>query len=123
MNRRAERNAWTEFVTGEKAAGNKYHVAPKEERGGYASKHEMEFAAKLHALARAGKIFDLEEQVRIELIPPDPPFRAVSYIADFLYLDSEGKQHCLDAKGVRTAVYQVKKKLLWHLKKIQIEEV
>jgi hypothetical protein len=123
MNRQAERNAWTEFVTGQKPQANKFHVAPKEDRGGYASKREMEVATKLHALASGRLINDLREQVRIELIPADPPFKAVVYIADFTYFDLDGKFHVLDAKGVKTAVYQVKKKLLWHTRRIQIEEV
>ena len=122
LNRKAERAAWTAHITGEKLERNKFHVAPKEERGGYASKHEMEVAANLRALERGGKIRNLKEQVRIEVIPADPPFPAVVYIADFTYDDDEG-WHCLDAKGVKTAVYQVKKKALWHLKKIRIEEV
>jgi hypothetical protein len=123
MNRTAERNAWTEFVTGETPKRNKFHVAPKEERGHYASKHEMDVATNLHALASAGQIYELREQNRIEVIPADPPFAAVVYIADFTYFDAEGVWHVLDAKGVKTAVYQVKKKLLWHTRHIQIEEV
>lgn len=124
MNRKAERAAWTAFVTGEeKPKTNKFRVAPKEERGHYASKHEMDTATNLHALASGGQILNLREQVRIEIIPADPPFGAVVYVADFVYDDLAGLQHVLDAKGVKTAVYQVKKKMLWHLKRIAIEEV
>lgn len=122
MNRKQEREAWTAFVTGETTAYNKFGVAPKEERGGYASRHEMDVATNLHALATAGKIHDLREQVRIEVIPADPPNPAAFYIADFTYSDPTG-YHVLDAKGVKTEVYILKKKALWHLKRIRIEEV
>lgn len=125
LSRKAEREAWTRHITGEAPTPtrNKFHVAPKEERGKYASKHEMEVATNLAALAASGAIRDLQEQVRIEIIPADPPFTASVYIADFTYWDLEGAFHVLDAKGMKTSVYQLKKKLLWHVKKIAIEEV
>lgn len=124
MTRKAERAAWTERITGEKAPKkHKFNVADKEDRGGYASGHEMDVATNLHALATGGKILQLEEQVRIEVLPKNERFGAVTYIADFTYFDPEGRYHVLDAKGVKTAVYQVKKKMLWHFKKIAIEEV
>jgi hypothetical protein len=123
MTRSAERAAWLEHFTGEKAKPtNKYNVAPKEQRGGYASKHEMEVAANLHALARAGKIQDLQEQVRIVLVEGDETERGITFIADFTFQEN-GVLRVLDAKGVKTKVYLLKKKLLWHLKRIRVEEV
>lgn len=125
LTRKAEREAWTRHIDGPAApvAYNKFRVAPKEERGKYASKHEMDVATNLHALAASGAIFELEEQVRFELIPADPPYSAAVYVADFTYRDAQSILHVLDAKGMKTPVYQLKKKMLWHLKKIQIEEV
>lgn len=123
MNRKAERAAWTEFVTGEKAPTNKFNVAPKEERGKYASKAEADLAQKYDALARAGQILDLQEQVRIEILPGDGVEGGVAYIADFTFFDLDGIYHIIDCKGAKTQVYKLKKKLLWHLKKIRIEEV
>jgi hypothetical protein len=124
MTRRAERDAWTAHLTGEKPQRkNKYGTAPKEERGGYASKHEMEVAAGLHALQRSGEIFNLQEQVRFELIPKNERFGATVYIADFVYTDKAGALHVLDAKGCRTPIYRLKKKLLWHFHQIEIEEI
>lgn len=122
-NRRAEREAWTAHITGEKPKQNKFNVAPKEERGAFASNQERDLATNLRALEIAGQIRELKFQERIEVIPADPPHSAVVYVADFTYYDQEGVYHVLDAKGVKTAVYQVKKKALWHLKKIRIEEV
>jgi hypothetical protein len=124
MTRKAERAAWTAAVLGEQPAKkNKFHNAGKKDAGGYDSLHEMEVATGLHALARGGKILELKEHPRFELIPADPPFSACVYIADFSYVDLEGKFHVLDAKGVKTTVYMLKKKLLWHIHKIKIEEV
>jgi hypothetical protein len=123
LNFRSERAAWTAHIEGVEPKRNKYAVAPKDERGKYASLREMNVATNLHALAAGGKIFDLQEQVRIEVIPADPPNRAVFYVADFTYTDENEIHHILDAKGMKTREYQLKKKMLWHLKRIQIEEV
>ena len=76
--RKGEREAWTAFVEGREAQkGNKYNVAPKDERGKYASKHEASEAAKLAALALHGKIKDLQEQVRIVLVPKNGKLRSI----------------------------------------------
>ena len=123
LNRRAERAAWTAHVTGEKPERNKFHVAPKEERGGYASKHEMEVAANLHALARGGQISELQEQVPIILVEGKGKIGPVKYVADFTYLDKEGRRHYVDAKGYRTAIYRLKKRLALLLLGIEIEEI
>ena len=56
MKRDSQREAWTRYFDGGESKVNKYHVAPKDERGKYASRHEAEVAAKLAALERAGKI-------------------------------------------------------------------
>jgi hypothetical protein len=121
---RSEREAWTAFVDGTvPSKGNKYGVAPKDERGKYASKHEASEAAKLAALERGGKIKELKEQVRIVLVPGDGKLRAITYIADFTYVDLDGKLHVLDAKGFKTQVYRLKKRLCALLLGITIEEV
>ena len=43
-------------------------------------------------------------------------------VADFMYRDAGGR-HVVDFKGVRTAVYKLKKRLMWHVHGINIEEV
>jgi len=127
MRRDSQRTAWTRFVESGgnfvSAPTNKYNVAPKEERGKYASLHEANEAAKLWALQRAGKIKDLEEQVRIVLVPKNGKLRAITYIADFVYRDLEGFTHVCDVKGFKTQVYRLKKKLAAHLLGITIEEI
>ena len=122
--RRGEREAWTAFIEGrEEQKGNKYNVAPKDERGKYASKHEASEAAKLAALALHGKIKDLQEQVRIVLVPKNGKLRSIVYVADFVYKDMEGFTHVCDAKGYKTQVYRLKKKLAAHLLGVTIEEI
>jgi Protein of unknown function (DUF1064) len=103
--------------------GSKY----KNERyRGYHSKKEANVAAQLQALVRGGQAFDLREQVRYELIPKQKGQwrneQAACYVADFCYKDKLGFEHVIDVKGVRTALYILKRKLLLHVHNIEIEE-
>lgn len=93
---------------------------------GYASKKEANQAAQLHALEKAGAIKALQEQVSFELLPKDGKERAVVYIADFTYLepkpDGTVEFVVADAKGFRTDVFKLKRRMMWHLKGIRIRE-
>jgi hypothetical protein len=91
--------------------------------GGYDSKAEERRAGELKLLQRAGKISDLQEQVRFELIPKQPGERAVDYIADFVYLDATGAQVVEDVKGFRTREYVIKRKLMLRVHGIKLREV
>lgn len=96
---------------------------------GHQSKKESRRARDLHALQAAGIVSDLREQVRYELIPAQRDERgkviekACSYLADFVYTGDDGRLHVEDAKGLRTAAYRIKRKLMLHVHKIRIEEV
>lgn len=120
---------------------------------GYDSAKEAERARVLHLLEKAGKIRDLREQVRIELIPAQYDVctktvpgkeiapgkermpenvrtvrkcveRAVYYVADFFYVDcATGEEVWEDAKGVRTKEYIIKRKLMLWIHGIKIKEV
>lgn len=97
---------------------------------GHQSKKESKKAQHYRMLERVGVIHRLEEQVAFELIPRqlDPLTGKVlelacSYVADFVYYDNEGWRHVIDAKGMRTDVYRIKRKLMLHVHKIRIEEV
>ena len=98
---------------------NKYRNKPT---AGYASKKEANYAANFQALARFDHIFDYEEQKRIEIVPGKGKVRPVVYVADFYYKDEQG-EHVVDVKGFKTPVYQLKKRLLYLLKGIEIEEL
>lgn len=95
---------------------------------------------ELKKLEKAGEIYDLERQVKFLLLPPqrEPDERGprggvkkgklieqgVFYWADFVYFDTEtGKKIVEDAKGVRTAEYIIKRKLLLWVYGIRIREV
>ena len=78
---------------------------------------------ELRMLERAGEITLLARQVKIELVPKSNLFRAVYYVADFVYVDKRtGKTVYEDVKGVRTDVYKLKKKLLYWRHGIEIKE-
>jgi hypothetical protein len=96
------------------------------------SKHEADVFIGLCLRERAGQIRGLRCQVAFPLLTPvtgDPDHRAVvvaAYIADFVYESLDGEhwtRHVLDAKGVRTAVYALKKRWLFLQESIDIEEI
>ena len=99
---------------------SKYHAV---RTNGYASRKEANVAAQLQALHRAGNIVDLKEQVHIILIPGNGKLKGITYIADFTYEDPDGTPHVLDAKGYKTAIYRLKKRMAALLLGIVIEEV
>lgn len=96
----------------------------------------------LMLLQRAGKITDLQRQVKFTLIPTQyekfPRYsektgkrlkdgirtleKECSYIADFVY-NVDGKQVVEDAKGFRTPEYRLKKKMMLYFHNIKIKEV
>lgn len=114
---------------------------------GYDSAKEAERARVLHLLEKAGKIRDLREQVKYELIPAQYDIgtrivpgkdgepekvqtvekcveRKVEYIADFVYVDCVTEETVVeDVKGVRTKEYVIKRKLMLWRHGIRIKEV
>lgn len=78
------------------------------------SKREAQRYTELKWLERAGEIKDLELQKKFVLQPKykknGKTVREISYIADFVYTE-DGKQIVEDCKGMRTAVYKLKKKI------------
>lgn len=119
MNRTQEREAWTALVEGRKPKISKYG---NERTGSNASKWEAEIATNLHALAKAGLIQNLREQVPVVLVEGRGKIRPIKYIADFVF-EEHGKTRYLDAKGCKTAMFRLKKKLAMLLHGIHIEEV
>jgi len=90
------------------------------------SKKECQYFIYLEALEAQGKISDLKRQVRFTLQPSfkhqGKTIRAITYVADFTYVDSDGKYHIIDTKGVKTDVYLLKKKIM-QFQGHEIEEV
>ena len=93
------------------------------------SKKEMQRYKTLTALKELGVISDLRLQQKFVLIPSQRidgrvVERECSYIADFVYVDSEtGKTVVEDVKGFRTEAYRIKRKLMLHKFGIRIKEV
>ncbi len=73
------------------------------------SKKEAARYIDLKLLLKAGEIADLELQPTYVMIVNGR--KICSYRADFRYMEN-GRQITEDVKGVRTAVYGIKKKLL-----------
>lgn len=80
-------------------------------------------------MERAGKIWGLQTQVSFPLIPsqrnPETgrTIRGVEYVADFVYWTDSKTCIVEDAKGYRTDVYKIKKKLMLQVHGIWIKEV
>ena len=87
------------------------------------SKDEALRYIELIYLQRAGLIRDLQLQVPFELLPKQGKERAVKYIADFVYYDKDGNLVVEDAKGFRTDLFRLKKKMMMYFKGIEIKEV
>lgn len=90
------------------------------------SKKEMRMYVVLKRLQEEGKIKDLQCQVKYELQPRFEILkrgvkrvnRPITYSPDFVFFDNrEDRVRVLDAKGARTDIYLLKKKLFeWRFK-------
>ena len=94
------------------------------------SQREYTRWCELKLLERAGLILDLQRQVKFVLIPSQKDEKGktiekeCSYWADFVYFDNATRKMVVeDAKGVKTEVYKIKKKLMLHKYGIRIKEV
>jgi hypothetical protein len=91
------------------------------------SQKEYRRFRELVLLERAGRIQNLQCQVKYELIPAQRidgrvVERACNYVADFVYAQ-DGKQVVEDTKGFRTQEYIIKRKLMLLVHGIRIKEV
>lgn len=107
---------------------NKYlNVRVEYEGHMFDSAHERDRYAELRLLERAGQITELKLQPVFELIPAirengKVVQRAITYKADFSYMQN-GNLVVEDAKGVKTEVYKLKKKLMRALLGIKVTEI
>lgn len=93
----------------------------------------------LRDLQKRGDITDLQMQVKFQLIPAQYEHdrtgrlsgkirgrlleKEVSYRADFVYKDKDGREIVEDVKGVRTPVFIIKRKLMLFIHGIRVTEV
>lgn len=108
------------------ARASKYHAKKTVVDGiEFDSAKEAKRYAKLRDMAEAGEIQDLRLQVPFELLPSferdGVKYRGMKYIADFVYY-RDGKRVVEDCKGMKTAEYKLKKKLMAYINHINIEE-
>lgn len=78
-------------------------------------------------MQRAGEISGLKLQVPFTLLDSyvredGKKIRGITYIADFIYYDKDGKLHVEDVKGYKNEVYKLKKKIFEKLYGV-LEEV
>lgn len=97
----------------------KYHA---KRSGGFASKKEHRVIADLQLQEKLGLIKNLRLQVSFELTPKVGKERSSQYIADAVF-EENGKEVVLDAKGFRTPLYILKRKVLRMRYGIEIREV
>lgn len=96
--------------------------------GVFDSKFEWEYWLELKEREKRGEISNLQRQVSFEIIPRQSDWvekqlktktkmvevfreHPVYYIADFVYYE-DGKRIIIDCKGVKTADYVIKRKLM-----------
>ncbi len=105
------------------AKKSKYRAVKTEINGiMFDSKREAARYQELRLLERAGEIKSLRLQVPYELIEKSKYGRSIKYVADFVY-SRNGLTVVEDAKGVRTPVYRLKKRMMAEKYGIKIEEV
>lgn len=93
------------------------------------SKHEAYRYVELKYMERAKLITDLQLQRRFTLLGAQKDKdgkvieRPITYVADFCYKDKCGNLVVEDAKGAKTEVYKIKRKLMLSIYGIRIQEV
>lgn len=91
----------------------------------FQSQREADYFAELKVRRIVGEIRDLRLQEPYALIvqrPDGQPRIVGEWLADFDYRDAS-RRHVVDAKGVKTDVYSLKKKIVEACHGITIEEV
>ena len=98
---------------------NKYHARKTTVDGiRFDSKAEAARYVELKLMARAGEIKNLRLQPRYTIhdaflaLQDGKRYRKIEYVGDFEYWEVKNKRLvCEDVKGVRTALYRLKRKL------------
>lgn len=108
------------------ARGSKYHARKTVIDGiQFDSAKEAKRYTRLRDMEDAGEIQDLRLQVPFELLPSfecdGVKYRGMKYIADFVYY-RDGERVVEDCKGMKTAEYRLKKKLMAFINHVNIEE-
>jgi hypothetical protein len=93
----------------------------------FQSQHEADYFAELKLRRHAKEIANIRLQEPFALIVRQPDGRPQSvgeWLADFVFMDAaSGLRHVVDAKGFKTHLYELKKKIVEACWGITIEEV
>ena len=106
----------------------KYHNQPCDFDGHhFDSMAERDRYIELKLMQDMGVISGLELQKTFVLIhsgkyPSGKRYSSASYVADFVYW-IDGEAVVEDVKGYRTREYMLKKKLMWKIYQIEVQEV
>ena len=96
---------------------HKYHAKPTELDGiKFHSKKEAQYYLQLKMLQKRGDVIFFLRQVPLHLVG------GVKYLCDFVEFRQDGTVHFIDVKGMRTAGYKQKKKMVEATYPIEIEE-
>lgn len=87
----------------------------------FASKKEGRRYLELRLFEKLGDVRELEVHPRFHLCVGDE--HIATYVADFSYKNKTGMLIVEDVKGVKTAVYKLKKRLMKVLLGIEVQEV
>ena len=91
------------------------------------SRHEAQVYLYLKQQQTEGNITQLSLQVPFILLDKykinGKTVRAIKYIADFTFINSDLELEVWDAKGVKTPTYKLKKKIFEYRYGIEIKEV
>jgi len=106
----------------------KYHNRKVEIDGHkFDSRHEAEIYLYLKQQETDGNISSLSLQVPFTLLDKytinGRTVRAIKYIADFTFENQDGELEVWDAKGYKTDVYNLKKKIFEYRYGVEIKEV
>lgn len=101
------RQAWTEFVTGQKQKSHKFHA---QKTAGYDSKLEAGIAQEIGFMRRAGELCDVIEQAPFPLYGAGGTKICVHRV-DFLLVFQDGHPEIWEAKGLPTPVWKLKYRL------------
>lgn len=108
---------------------SKYGVSKKEDRAYngkvYDSKLEMRYRQHLELLTKAtnekDRVVEIAEQVPYDCYIKDK--KICTYRMDFEVIYANNRVEYIDCKGVKTAIYRIKKKLVEAIFGIEIKEV
>ena len=99
---------------------NKYNAKKVEYNGiKFDSAFELDCWRYLKKLASEGKIKDLNRQIKFELLPANSVYRALNYVADFVFFVGD-KYIVADAKGMVLPEFKIKQKIFFDRYKKEI---